>query len=148
MKWFFRLSVGLLIYYIFRFFKHQFHTDPDPDSRKDKLIIRIIRSFLDTGKLELFDEHGRSAEKFTAWSGQKIKWEILDESGVKSIKQIILEGIDSVFKEKPKKLPGEKHWQGKLKKTNECIQECYNIEWKDVNDRPHPYDPLIQVKPL
>jgi hypothetical protein len=139
-------SALLLIFYFFSSCKNYLYK---PDKEKEKLTIIIQGSNTTTKELYMFNEHGGRADTFMAWSGQKIKWEIGDRSGVKSIENII--GKDTsqptVYSEAPEKVFLSKHWKGKLKNTDREIEERYKIEWTDKNNNKYTFDPVLKVNP-
>lgn len=112
-------------------------------------VIRVTDADTSSGKLTLKDKNGNSADTFVTTSGKIVKWKI-ETHVVKSFQAMPPKDKaenSSVFKRDPHKKFHSKTFKGKLEKTKIKKTEEYNIIWKDRNDNPYTYDPLIQVNP-
>ncbi len=121
-----------------------------PDRPRNHGTISIIRSNTTSGKLEMIDQKGESAQIYNAWYGQTIKWKIKD-TAVRSFDSMPpkKQQLYSIFKREPHKKLLSRTWKAKIEKTTDKgVQKYfYNIIWTDNAGKSHTHDPLIQVKP-
>jgi len=114
-----------------------------------------------SGHLTLEDESHQSADPFTAYPGQKIRWKI---SGISHfvIDNIVEKSVkakpDEVFEHKPHPVKFfSKSWRGTLKNTTglqgvtfvndssgKSIYYVYKIVWHKAGQ--HTFDPKIRIK--
>jgi hypothetical protein len=123
--------------------------------------IRVTGYDTTTGHLTLEDVSNHSADPFTAYPGQHIRWKI---SGIKHflIDNIVEKSVkaptDEVFEKKPKPVKFfSKSWRGTLKdstglhgiayvidSSGNFIHYIYKIAWHKYGQ--HVFDPGIQIK--
>lgn len=126
-----------------------------------KEVTIYVTGYDTTGHLKLEDVYHHSADPFTAYPGQKIRWKI---SGVKHfvIDNIVEKSVktppDEVFERKPHPVPFfSKSWKGALKDTTSLrgiafvddssghfIHYIYKIVWHKAGQ--HTFDPGIRIK--
>ena len=128
-----------LVYALYRLF---FHPVSTPE------IIHITSADPGNDSLELKDDNGNSATIFRIRAGKKIQW-VAPASIIKEIKNIYMKpGTHiNVFSKLPHPTGTFLIWQGTIDSTAAYKDEEYNIDWIDLDDNPHTYDPYIQVKP-
>ena len=126
-----------------------------------KKVTIYVTGFDTTGHLTLEDVSHHSADPFTAYPGQKIRWKI---SGVRHflIDNIVEKSVKAmpevVFEKKPHPVPFfSKSWKGTLKEakglhgiasvsdsSGHFINYIYKIVWHKAGQ--HTFDPRIQIK--
>ncbi len=118
--------------------------------------IQIQKGDPSSCKLELKDGNVTSANP-----GDYIEWDILPNSGVKQILNIIVDaGSQNVFDPDPGPVAGTTSWKGRINPALEPsdsnkIEENYTIEWSTAasgwlnegEGRACEFDPLIRVNP-
>ena len=110
--------------------------------------IRIEQGNTSTGQLTLSDRGHTKAFK-----GEKVRWEVeATATSVQSITAIIPKnGTTDIFGGRGGSLPGqedEKKWKAKIADNVSVGDEYrYSIGWKDSNNNPQVYDPIISIKP-
>jgi hypothetical protein len=117
-----------------------------------------------TGHLTLQDNSQHSADPFTAYPGQKIRWKI---SGIRHflINNLVEKTVkalpDEVFEQKPHPVKFfSESWKGTLKdstglhgiafesdNSGHFINYIYKIVWRKAG-KDHTFDPRIQIKLL
>jgi hypothetical protein len=126
-----------------------------------KKVTIYVTGYDTTGHLTLGDDSHHSANPFTAYPGQKIKWKIsgvrhfvIDNITEKSVKA----PPDEVFGKKPHPVPFfSKSWKGTLKdatgfqgitsvsdSSGHFIHYIYKIVWHKAGQ--HVFDPSIRIR--
>jgi hypothetical protein len=115
-----------------------------------------------TGHLTLQDNPQNSADPFTAYPGQKIRWKI---SGIRHflidnlVEKTVKAPTDEVFEKKPHPVKFfSESWKGPLKdstglhgiafesdNSGHFINYIYKIVWRKAG-KDHTFDPRIQIK--
>jgi hypothetical protein len=97
-----------------------------------------------SGKLDLSDRDANAGK------GEKIKWQIVDDTVVKSIVAIpIKAGSKDIFVGRRGERPNrddDKNWKADIAEDVSIGDICeYSIVWKDGNDNEHTDDPKISI---
>jgi hypothetical protein len=127
-----------------------------------KVTINVTGFDTTSGHLTLEDISHNSADPFTAYPGQKIRWKI---SGIKHflinnlVEKTVKATQDEVFEKKPHPVKFfSRSWKGTLKDSTSLqviafvrdssghfIDYIYKIAWRTAG-RNHTFDPRIQIR--
>ncbi len=117
------------------------------DKKQRPKRIRIIQADSRSHKLTLIDRWGRSADKVEVDAGRRLQW-LVKTHKIKRLTNIFAKPNNpDVFSELPHPITDTLDWEGTIDASAGGQKAYYNIAWIDNEGKPHPYDPLVQVKP-
>jgi len=112
-------------------------------------VIHIVNGDTTSGKLDLRDVNGNSADTFKVPKGSDIRWLLGDSQVVRKITNIYKKPMsvsDSIFSSPPDSIGGSSlNWKAKVDQNAGGKTEIYNMDWIDKNGQQHTFDPKIQV---
>jgi hypothetical protein len=112
-------------------------------------VIHIVDGDTASGKLDLRDVNGISADTFKVPKGADIRWLLGNNQVVIKITNIYKKPAsvsDSIFSSQPDSIGGSSlNWKAKIDQNAGGKTEIYNMDWIDKHGQPHTFDPKIQV---
>lgn len=143
------ISVFFIIFLILLYSCHHSFSPPlISTSQNAPEVIHIVDGDTASGKLQMEDVYGNSADTFKINAGESVKWLLGHNQIITRITSIYKKPTTSqnIFSVAPDSTEYSLNWQGTIAPDASGKTEDYNIDWIDKNGASHTFDPKIQVR--